>query len=120
MILSPADRQTIEAELRRAIEALGQGNDGKARVCARRASGVALRAWFQARGSGATGPGDAQSLLKLAGGDPGLPQEIRQAAIRLSTAITERDRLPFSDDPVTDARAIVGAIESLPPDRRDV
>jgi len=112
MILSPADRTTIEAELRQAQVALGQGNDGKARVCARRASGAALRAWFRAGGA-AAGPADALSLLKLAAADTGLPGELRQAAARLSTAVTDRDRLAFSDDPVGDAGIIVGAIESL-------
>ena len=117
MTLWPAERMSIEAELRQAADAIARGNDGMARVCARRASGTALRAWSRAKGISA--PPDAQSLLKLASSDPGLPAEIRQAAERLSTSVADRDSLPFSDDPVGDAMLIVDTLESLP-GKRDV
>ena len=117
MTLWPAERTTIEAELRQSADALAAGNDGKARVCARRASGTALRSWF--REGRITAPADAQSLLKLASTEPRLPFELRQAAERLSTSVTDREILPFSDDPVGDARLIVDLVESIA-GRRDV
>ncbi len=113
MTLSPADTEAIEIELVRARDALSVGNDGKARVCARRASGVALRAWYRMVERPNTPPA-AQSLLNIACGDLTLPGELREAAVRLTTSITERDNAPFSSDPVRDAATIIALIESLP------
>jgi hypothetical protein len=111
MTLSDADRRTIATELERAAAAIGEGNDGKARVCARRASGVALRAWLAWKKQPA-GPLDAQSLLKLAADDYGFPGEAKQAALRLSAAVTEGAGL-HSTDPIGDANIIIDAVARL-------
>lgn len=113
MILTVADREAIGIELGRARDALSAGNDGKARVCARRASGVALRAWYRMTERPDTPPA-AQSLLNIALTDAALPDELRQAAVRLTTSITNRDSAPFSSDPVQDAATIIAVIEGLP------
>lgn len=113
MTLSKADREAVEIELGRGRAALSEGNDGKARVCARRASGVALRAWYKATGR-PDAPPAAQSLLNIARVDPALPGELREAAVRLTTSINDRENLPFSSDPLGDAAAIIALIESLP------
>ena len=117
MNLTSADRLTIDTELGHAAEALKEGNDGKARVCARRAAGVALRSWFQSRGR-ATGPLSAQLLLKLASEDYALPEDVRRIAGRLAAQAGDPDPENRSADPIAEARAIIGAIESLP-GRRD-
>lgn len=113
MNLTSADKLTIETELNHAAEALEAGNDGKARVCARRATGVALRAWFQAMGR-ATGPLSAQLLLKLASEDYSLPEEVRKTAGRLAAQVTDPNPGRRSADPVGEAKAIIAAIESHP------
>jgi hypothetical protein len=111
---SPEERNEIDVELDRAAAAIAAGNDGKARVCARRASGVALRSWHRARGNRAAPP-DAQSLLKLASVDPGLPLPVREAATRLSaqSAGPAASGGGSSIDPIADARIIIAAV--LPP-----
>jgi len=96
----------IRAELDRARAALSEGNDGKARVCARRAAGVVLAAHYRSKGEGEWS-GDAQTLLGKAASDEALSPGGREAAARLTTSVTQRDSGPFSTDPVADALLII-------------
>lgn len=98
----------VEAELSNARTALDLGNDGKARVCARRAAGAVLAAFY---GTAGQGP-DAMGLLVRASDDRTLPDNVRAAAFRLTTRVGERDVRPFSTDPVGDARTIVDAVSA--------
>ena len=95
----------IEAEL-----ALGRAsaadNPGRARVCARRAAGWAIRAWYQQREGPGWG-GDAMKQLHRLRADPAVPPALRAAAERLTTMVDPDHRLPFADDPLEDARGIV-------------
>jgi hypothetical protein len=96
----------IESEFKAAESAQDTGNDGRARVCARRAAGLAIRDWYQRReGPGWTG--DAMKQLVRLRSDPAVPARVRQAAERLTTRVDHDHRLPFDDDPVEDARYIV-------------
>ena len=106
--LSPQERSEIQAELRRALEAETAGNAGKARVCARRACGVALRAWHRAQGRAGL-PADAQSLLRIASSGTGMPAGVREAAARLSASVTGPG---ISADPIADANALIAALTS--------
>jgi hypothetical protein len=109
MNLTGEERREIDAELDRARAALASGNDGKARVCARRGAGIALRAHYRASAGGEWN-GDAQSLLLKASTDPLLGPEVRDAALRLTTSVTRKDSAPFSTDPVGDALSIVARV----------
>jgi hypothetical protein len=110
MTLTDDEKQGVTAELERARAALSAGNDGKARVCARRAAGIALRAFYlSAAGEG--WKGDTVSLLLKASGDPGIPADARSASLRLTTPVTRKDTAPFSTDPIADARLIVSTID---------
>lgn len=95
----------INAEL-----ALGRasaaGNPGRARVCARRAAGWAIQAWYQQREGPGWG-GDAMKQLVRLRADPAVPAALRAAAERLTTKVDHAHQLPFTDDPLEDARAIV-------------
>lgn len=83
----------IEQELAAAEAARQDSNDGKARVCARRAVARATEAWL-AR----------------------LPLPIRQAAERLRTSVTRQHAAPFTSDPVADARLIIAHLSSTTSD----
>jgi hypothetical protein len=120
--LSAGERLEIGTELRRAADAIAIGNDGKARVCARRAAGVALRAWHRARGN-AGAPADAQSLLKAVSPESGLPAEAVDAAGRLSASVAAAGSAGAgavaagsraTTDPIADARIIIAAVEASP------
>jgi hypothetical protein len=99
----------IEHELRNALAAQAEGNPGKARVCARRAAGLAIRAHYRRR-EGPHWGGDAMTQLKRVQLDESLPEEIRQAAARLTTKVDFDHTLPFENDPIEDARRIIVSI----------
>jgi len=96
----------IEQELVTAEVAWKDGNEGKARVCARRAVALATAAWLP-RLPDPPWRGDAMAHLRQLQQQPSLPLPIRQAAERLSTTVTRRHAAPFTTDPIGDARVIV-------------
>ena len=98
--------ELIEKEFSTAQEALKIGNDGKARVCARRAAGQAIT-WFLSEHPNAEWGRDAMTQLLHLKDDPAVSQEIRDAALRLTTKISGRFIYSFSSDPIADAGLIV-------------
>ncbi|MCC7360795.1 MAG: hypothetical protein IT317_15035 [Anaerolineales bacterium] len=101
----------VAAELARGRAAQAAGLPGRARVCARRAAGLALKAWFQARSGEAWG-GDAMKQLKRAQAEPAAPEAVRAAAERLTTKVDYDHALPFADDPLVDAELIIAFARS--------
>jgi hypothetical protein len=101
-----AQTSSIEQELAAAEAAWENGNDGKARVCARRAVALATEAGLVRR---AIPPwrGDAMAHLRRIQQESSFPLPIRQAAERLSTTVTQRATAPFTTDPIGDARVII-------------
>jgi HEPN domain-containing protein len=104
--------EQIEKEFASAREALKIGNDGKARVCARRAAGQALT-WFLTRFPKNNWGTDVLSQLLHLKDDSSFPQEVRDAAKRLTTKVSDRFNYPFSSDPIHDANLIIQHIEQL-------
>jgi len=96
----PTASNQIESELKQAREAQAAGNAGRARVCARRAAGMAIREW-----SGKSG--DALKQLGRLQMDNAAPENVREAAQRLSTKVQVDHTLPFESDPIEDARVII-------------
>lgn len=103
----------IEQELAAAEAARHSHNDGKARVCARRAVALATEAWL-ARLPLPRWHGDAMAHLREIQQDESFPLPIRQAAERLSTPVTRQQTAPFTADPVADARCIIAHLNPLP------
>jgi hypothetical protein len=101
----------IEQELAAAEAAQHDGNDGKARVCARRAVARAIEAWI-GRLSFPRWYGDAMAHLRHIQQDASFPLPIRQAAERLSTSVTRQHATPFTTDPIADARLIIAHLSS--------
>jgi hypothetical protein len=101
----------IEHELTAAEAARHDNNDGKARVCARRAVALATEAWL-AQLSIPRWRGDAMAHLRQIQQDESFPPPIRQAAERLSTPVTHQHTAPFTTDPVADARLIIAHLSS--------
>jgi hypothetical protein len=96
----------IEKELGAARTALERGNHGMVRVSARRAAGRAL-AWFlDARPQEDWGP-DTMSRLTRLRLDPSFPEDVRAAALRLTTKITENFSYTSASSPLEDARRII-------------
>lgn len=107
----------VEQELAAAQAAQQDGNDGKARVCARRAVALATDVWL-ARLPIPLLRGDAMAQLRQIQQNASLPLPIRQAAERLSTPVTRRHTAPFTTDPVADAILIINHLSGTTSDRR--
>lgn len=107
---SIADRAA--RELAQAHVARREGNEGRARVCARRAAGWAASAHLK-RQTGTEPPRSALSILKWLGQDEGVGEDIRKAAMRLTAHVTPSHELPFDEDPLADAQRILDAFNEL-------
>ena len=93
----------IEAEFERAEQARARGNEGQARVCARRAAGIAAREYLTRQGIRPPSA-SAYDLLNLLKDDPHLPADLKQVADHLTLRVTEEFKLPVEVDLVTEAR----------------
>jgi HEPN domain-containing protein len=100
------DRQTqIEAELEKAEKARARGNEGQARVCARRAAGLAVREYLSRRGI-RTLSTSAYDLLNLLKNEPKLSHDLKQIASHLTLRVTEEFKLPVDVDLIAEARTL--------------
>ena len=98
------DWQTeIEAELDKAEQARGRGNEGQARVCARRAAGIAIREYLTRRGIRPPSV-SAYDLLNLVKEDPHVAPDLKRIAEHLTLRVTEEFKLPVEADLVAEAR----------------
>ena len=100
----------IEAELRQAEQARAGGNEGMARVCARRAAGIAIRGFYQARGEQVRLT-SAVDLLEHIRGDERLPTEIHAVAGHLLQRVTPDYQLPIPADLLAETRWLVDALQ---------
>jgi hypothetical protein len=106
-------REKILAELQQAEAARIAGNEGRARVCARRAAGLAAREFLseqETRSSDALQnrhqSESAFDLLQRLAELPGLSADLRQAAVYLTLRVTEDFILPVDVDLVAEARKL--------------
>lgn len=98
-------KTTLQHEFELAEAARARGNEGQARVCARRAAGVALREYFQRRGIAVRSP-SAYDLLKEFVALADAPADLRTMAGYLTLRVTEEFKLPISVDLVKEARTL--------------
>lgn len=108
-------KKSFNKEMQMAAAARERGNEGQARVCARRAAGVVVRAYFQLRGLPAHNSSAYDLLRDLLAGS-GVPEQARQAAVYLTLRVNEAFELPVEVD-LLDAAQTLAA--SLLPDRDD-
>jgi hypothetical protein len=95
----------LDQEFERAAEARARGNEGQARVCARRAAGIAAREFYARRGLAFRTP-SAYDLLQLLQDEPHLSPELKQAAAYLTLRVTEEFKLPVEVDLLDEARKL--------------
>jgi hypothetical protein len=98
--------QLIEKEFVVAEQARKSGNEGMVRVCARRASGAAIAYWLQSNPRSGWGA-DAMNRLRNMQLDTSIPHAVRDAALRLTTKITDHFTAPFPTSPIEDSKIIV-------------
>ncbi|MGO9481080.1 MAG: hypothetical protein ACLP05_04775 [Candidatus Kryptoniota bacterium] len=97
--------EDIRIELMQAQAALSDGNDGKARVCARRAVGKAFQLSKYSKEIGRSV--SSTESLKLIAAAAHVPGEVRDAAERLSVNVLEKG---ISRKPLDDALAIIAEL----------
>lgn len=101
----------FDDELQMAADARARGNEGQARVCARRAAGIVIREYYQRREISVRSSSAydlLMGLLEL----PDLPAAAQQSAEYLTLRVTEEFKLPVAVDLVIEARNLA---ESLLP-----
>jgi predicted phage-related endonuclease len=104
IILAMKDwKEDIEGELERAEQARARGNEGQARVCARRAAGIAAREYFTRRGERVR-TSSAYDLLNLLKDDPRLSRDLKLIAEHLTLRVNEEFKLPVNLDLIAEAK----------------
>jgi HEPN domain-containing protein len=106
-------------EIDMALSARQRQNEGQARVCARRAAGIVIRAYYQQRGQTIRTP-SAYDLLKLVMDDLILPESVRQSAAKLTLRVNEAFELPLELDLVKEAESIARFLFPHDFDRVDI
>ena len=97
----------VEQELRLARSSREQGNEGRARVCARRAAGWAVESIFEHDQGHSLPESNAYRFLIWLKEQGQFPPLIQQAAERLTTRVDQEFNLPFDEDPIEDAERII-------------
>lgn len=95
--------ERVAQELERAQEARAAGNEGRARVCARRAAAFAIGAWADLPASGWSVPKRLQAVAR----DARFSADVRAAAHHLTLRVTSDHQLPVDADPLADAQLLV-------------
>jgi len=103
-------RRAIEEELSQAENSRLNKNEGRARVCARRAAGMAARDFLSRQGA-RTRNNSAYEALKILADFPDLAAELRTAAELLTARVNEAFTLPSDVDLIAEARKLIGGLE---------
>ena len=98
-------RSQLNSEFVRANRARVDGNEGRARVCARRAAGIAIREHFNRTGRLASGSSAYDLLISLVESQEISP-ELRQIALHLTLRVSEDFTLPADIDLIDESRQL--------------
>lgn len=96
-------RTKCQLELTQAELARRKGNEGMARVCARRAAGHIIRTYFESQGKHPPAAG-AYQLLRGLSEEAGVSEGVRQVAHQFTLPITFEHELPVDTDLIEDVR----------------
>jgi HEPN domain-containing protein len=102
-------KNDLHVEFERAAAARAKGNEGQARVCARRAAGIAIRESLTRQGKRPPSL-SAYDLLNLIKEDAALSPTLRLIADHLTLRVTEEFKLPVDADLVAEARTLCQAL----------
>lgn len=98
-------KQKIQTEFEQAKRARIKGNEGQARVCARRAAGIAVREYLTRRRIRPPST-SAYDLLNLLKDDPLLSPDLKLIAGHLTLRVTEEFNLPMDVDLIAEAQTL--------------
>lgn len=110
--MKPAETQIqVQGELLLAKQSRKEGNEGRARVCARRAAGAAAQL-FLYRHEKIIKTENAFQSLKTLKDTKKLPNRIHLAVIRLIQRVNEDHQLPAEIDLINEARLVIRFLEA--------
>jgi hypothetical protein len=110
--MKPAGTQIqVQEELLLAKQSREEGNEGRARVCARRAAGAAAQLFLYRHEKIITTENAYQSLKTLKDKEE-LPDRIQLAVIRLIQRVNEDHQLPAEIDLIHEARLVIQFLEA--------
>jgi hypothetical protein len=95
----------LRNEFEKAQQARINKNEGQARVCARRAAGIAIRKYLTSNGDQVPGM-SAYDLINLLKEDALLPPNLKLIADHLTVRVTEDFELPLEADLIAEARVL--------------
>ena len=101
MQLQQSWRERFRQELAHAEEARASGNEGRARVCARRAAGIVAAEFIRRRGG--QPPASAYGLLRHLQALPGVSAQVQETAGHFLVRVTTEHNLPMAADLVAEA-----------------
>jgi len=109
--MKPAETQIqIQGELLLAKQSRKEGNEGRARVCARRAAGTAAQLFLARQQKIVKVENSFQSLKTLKDKEE-LPDRVQLAVSRLIQRVNEDHQLPAEIDLVHEARLVIRFLE---------
>jgi hypothetical protein len=95
----------LRKEFEKAQQARISKNEGQARVCARRAAGIAIRDYLTRNGTQVPNM-SAYDLINLLKEDARLPPNLKLIVDHLTVRVTEDFELPIDADLVAEARIL--------------
>ncbi len=98
-------KDEMEREFAQAERARAKGNEGQARVCARRAAGIAIRDYLIRHGIRPPSR-SAHDLLNLIKDHAALPPDLKLVADHLTLRVTEDFKLPIEADLVAESKTL--------------
>src|SRR5687768_12644414 len=98
-------QEELRREFKGAERARAKNNEGQARVCARRAAGIAIRESLNRRGMQPESK-SAYDLLNRLKEDALLPGDMRPIVDHLTLRVTEEFKLPVEADLIAEARLL--------------
>ena len=95
----------LRNEFEKAQQARINKNEGQARVCARRAAGIAIREYLTRNGTRVPSL-SAYDLINLLKEDTLLPPDLKLVTDHLTVRVTEEFQLPIDADLIAEARGL--------------
>lgn len=97
--------ESFNTEIQSALHARQAGKEGQARVCARRAAGIAIGEYFRRQGVHFPDP-SAVARLRYLQNIPGISPAIQRSAGLLLLRVTPAYTLPVEADLIAEARLL--------------
>jgi hypothetical protein len=95
--------QQLNSEFEQAEVARSLGKEGRARVCCRRAAGIAIRDYFDQRGKSFPGK-SSFDLIKILQDTPEIPPDIKDICNHLTLRVSEDFTIPADVDLLVETR----------------